>query len=89
MLGRKSTESACDNFFLAVVEENGLVNDGVDFSFEFKSDLLLASECGLLLTSDRLSDGNSEEVTLSDFVSKGLGVKHLEELELVHKAVEG
>ena len=89
MLGRESTESARDNFFLAVVEENGLVDHGVDFTLEFKSDLLLTSECGLLLASDRLSDGNSEEVTLTNFVSKGLGVEHLEELELVHEAVEG
>ena len=89
MLGRESTESARDNFFLAVFEENGLVDHGVDFTLKFKRDLLLTSEFGLLLASDRLSDGNSEEVTLANFVSKGLGVEHLEELKLVHEAVEG
>lgn len=88
MLGRESTESARDNFFLAVFEENGLVDHGVDLTLKFKRDLLLTSECGLLLASDRLSDGNSEEVTLANFVSKGLGVEHLEELKLVHEAVE-
>jgi hypothetical protein len=80
VLGRESTESARDNFFLAVFEENGLVDHGVDFTLKFKRDLL---------ASDRLSDGNSEEVTLANFVSKGLGVEHLEELKLVHEAVEG
>lgn len=35
-----------------------------------------------------MSDGNRKKMTLANFVSKGLGVQHLKELELVHKSVE-
>ena len=88
-----AAEGASADLLLAVVVEDGGVDNGEDIlrsdSGAFDGDLALALEGGLLLSSHRLGDGNREEVALALGVSDGLHVHDLEELELVHEAVEG
>ena len=87
-----AAEGASADFLLAVVEEDRVVDDSKDGvgadSSAFDGDLGGASEGLLLLSSDRLGDGNREKLAFAVLVSDGLHVDDLEELELVHEAVE-
>ena len=89
---RHAAESASADLLLTVVEEDRSINDseniiGAD-GRALESDLAGTSESLLLLSSHRLSDRNREEVALALSISDGLHVHDLEELELVHEAVE-
>ena len=88
-----AAEGAGADLLLAVVEEDWLVDDGEDLvavdSGALDGDSGLTLEGGLLLGSHRLGDGHREEVASALSVGESLHVHDLEELELVHEAVEG
>ena len=92
VLGGKGSERAGADFFLAVLVEDGLVNDGEDLLGEFGAldgDLLLTFEGSLLLSGHVLGDWDREEVTFAFRVGEGLHVHNFEELELGHESFEG
>ena len=93
VLVRGAAEGASADLLLAVVEEDWLVDDGEDLlgadGRALDGDSLLTLKGGLLLSCHWLGDGDGEEVASALAVGKGLHVHDLEELELVHEAVEG
>lgn len=93
VLLRHAAEGTGADLFLAVVEEDWVLNDGEDVcSANFgagDSKLGLALEFSLLFGGHVLGDGNGKKVTLALGVGDGLHVHDLEELELVHESVEG
>ena len=92
MILRHAAEGTSADFFLTVVENRGLVDDGKDLiraeSSTGKSNRLLTFKISLLLSSNILSDRNGEEVTSSFAISEGLHVHDFEKLHLVHESSE-
>ena len=92
VLGHAAEGTGAD-LFLAVVEEDGVLDDGEDGvgakGGASEGDFLLTSEGGLLFGSHVLGDRDGEEVALALFVGHGLHVHDLEEFKLVHESLEG
>ena len=91
VLGGEGSESTGADLLLSVIEEAWLVDDSEDIVAELSAlegNLLLSSKGLLLLSGDWLSDWDGKEVSLANLVGEGLHLEALEELELVHEAVE-
>lgn len=89
MFGGECAESTCNNFFFAVVEEHWFVDNTVNLSFIGKSNLLCTSKLSLLSSSNVVSNGNREQVSLANFVLKRVHVQDLEQLHFVHEPIQG
>ena len=87
-----ASEGTSADFFLAVVEEAWVVDDGEDGIganlSAFNCNLGCTFESGLILSGHVLCNGDGEEIALAIGVSDGLHVHHLEELKLVHEALK-
>ena len=87
-----ASESTSADFFLAVVEEAWVVDDGEDGIganlSAFNCNLGSTFESSLILSGYVLCDRDGEEIALAIGVSDGLHVHHLKELKLVHEALE-
>lgn len=88
----EGTENTGTDFFLAVLEEGGLVDDSEDLvadSGASDSNSIGAFEFFLLGSSDVLGDGNREEMSLSFSVGQSAHLHNFENFHFVHEALEG
>jgi len=83
-----ASEGSGADLFLSVLEENGVVNDGVDLFVVSYFNALHSFERFFLIFSDVLSNRHGEEVT-NTINSEGLLVHDLEQFHLVHESFEG
>jgi len=88
VLGGLSSEGPGADFFLSVIEEDGVFDDSQDLGAEFfagDGDPLFVLESLSLFSRYVLGDGNGEEMLLS-MVGDSLHLQDLQELELIHES---